>query len=120
MHVESSVAAAILTLLRKSYGSFEDHIQTRALRQENGSADKLWGSRGAGALNSVYMGFLCGSAVKSLLICRRCRRCRFTPCVEKIPWSRKWQTTPVFLLGISHGQRGLAGFSPWHCRVRHD
>ena len=53
-------------------------------------------------LNSVCMGFLCGSAVKSLLKCRRCRRCRFTPCVEKIPWSRKWQTTPVFLLGILH------------------
>ena len=55
MHVESSVAAAILTLLRKSYGSFEDHIQTRALRQENGSADKLWGSRGAGA-HPVFWG----------------------------------------------------------------
>jgi len=25
----------------------------------------------------------------------------------------KWQPTPVFLPGESHGQRSLAGFSPW-------
>ena len=28
------------------------------------------------------------------------------------PWSRAWQPTPVFLLGKSHGQRSLAGYSP--------
>jgi len=33
--------------------------------------------------------------------------------VGKIPWSRKWQPTPVFLPGKSHGQRNLAGYSPW-------
>ena len=33
--------------------------------------------------------------------------------IEKIPWSRKWQPTPVFLPGKSHGQRSLAGYSPW-------
>ena len=32
--------------------------------------------------------------------------------VEKIPWSRKWQPTPVFLPGKSHGQRSLVGYSP--------
>ena len=26
---------------------------------------------------------------------------------------RKWQTSPVFLPGESHGQRSLAGYSPW-------
>ena len=31
----------------------------------------------------------------------------------KIPWSRKWQSTPVFLPGKSHGQRSLMGYSPW-------
>ena len=31
----------------------------------------------------------------------------------KIPWSRKWQPTPVFLPGKSHGQRSLVGYSPW-------
>ena len=28
-------------------------------------------------------------------------------------WSRKWQPTPVFLPGKSHGQGSLAGYSPW-------
>ena len=27
------------------------------------------------------------------------RRLGFDPCVRKIPWKRKWQPTPVFLLG---------------------
>ena len=27
-------------------------------------------------------------------------------------WRRKWQATPVFLLGKSHGQRSLTGYSP--------
>ena len=31
----------------------------------------------------------------------------------KIPWRKKWQPTPVFLPGKSHGQRRLAGYSPW-------
>ena len=34
------------------------------------------------------------------------------PWVGKIPWRRKWQPTPVFLLEKSHGQRSLAGYSP--------
>ena len=30
-----------------------------------------------------------------------------------MPWRRKWQPTSVFLLGESHGQKSLAGYSPW-------
>ena len=41
------------------------------------------------------------------------RRHRFDPWVGKIPWRRKWQPTPVFLPGESHGQRGLSGYSLW-------
>ena len=37
--------------------------------------------------------------------------CRFDPQVRKIPWRRKWQTTPVFLPGESHGQRCPAAYS---------
>ena len=37
----------------------------------------------------------------------------FDPWVGKIPWRRKWQPTPVFLPGKSHGQRTLAGYRPW-------
>ena len=29
------------------------------------------------------------------------------------PWRRAWQPSPVFLSGESHGQRSLAGYSPW-------
>ena len=32
---------------------------------------------------------------------------------REIPWRRKWQPTPVFLPGKSHGQRSLASYSPW-------
>ena len=46
-------------------------------------------------------------------ICLQCRRHRFDPWVRKIPWRRKWQPTQVVLLGKSHGQRNLAGYSPW-------
>ena len=28
-------------------------------------------------------------------------------------WRRKWQPTPVFLPGESHGQKSLVGYSPW-------
>ena len=30
------------------------------------------------------------------------------PGLRRYPWRRKWQPTPVFLLGKSHGQRTLA------------
>ena len=35
------------------------------------------------------------------------------PRVAKIPWSRKWPAISVFLLVKFHGQRSLAGYSPW-------
>ena len=44
---------------------------------------------------------------------RRHRRCGFNPWAGTIPWRRKRQLTPVFLPRESHGQRSLAGYSPW-------
>ena len=41
------------------------------------------------------------------------RRLWFNPWVGDIPWRRKWQITPVFLPGKSHGWRSLVGCSPW-------
>ena len=38
---------------------------------------------------------------------------RFNLWARKIPWRMKWQPTPVFLPGESHGQRSLVGYSPW-------
>ena len=49
--------------------------------------------------------------------CRRHKRCGFDPWVGKIPWRRKWQTTPVFLPGEARGQRSLAGYSLWSLSV---
>ena len=45
--------------------------------------------------------------------CRRRKRPGFDPWVGKIPWGRAWQPTLVFLPGESHGQKSLAGYSPW-------
>ena len=46
----------------------------------------------------------------------QCRRLGFDPCIRKIPRRRTWQPTPVFLPGESHGQGGLADYSPWGCK----
>ena len=53
------------------------------------------------------------SGKESACQCRRCKRCGFSPWVGKIPWRRQWQPTPVFLPRKFHGQRSLAGCSPW-------
>ena len=42
-----------------------------------------------------------------------CKRRGFDPWFVKIPWRRKWQPTPVFFPGESHGHRSLAGCSAW-------
>ena len=43
----------------------------------------------------------------------QCRRFAFSPWVRKISWRRAWWPATVFLPGESHGQRSLAGYSPW-------
>ena len=52
-------------------------------------------------------------------ICLQCWRCGFDPWVGKIPWRRKWQSTPALLPGKSHGQMSLVGYSPW-CSIESD
>ena len=59
----------------------------------------------------ILMGFPGGASGKESL--SQCRRCRFYPCIRKIPWRRAWQPTPVFLPEEFHGHRNLAGYSPW-------
>ena len=46
----------------------------------------------------------------------QCGRSGFNPCIGKSPWRRKWQPTPVFLPGKSHGKRSLVSYSPWGCK----
>ena len=43
----------------------------------------------------------------------QCGRPRFNPWVRKSPWRRKLQPTIAFLPGKFHGQRSVAGYSPW-------
>ena len=42
----------------------------------------------------------------------------FEPWVRKISGRRKWQPTPVFLPGKSHGWRSLVGYSQWVAKSR--
>ena len=55
------------------------------------------------------LGFPGGSVVRNL---PASEGDRVRPRVRKIPWRRKWQPIPVFLLGKSHGQRSLVGYLP--------
>ena len=48
--------------------------------------------------------------------CRRRKGRGFDPCMGKIPWSRKWQSIPVFLPEKFDGQRSLVGYSPKGCK----
>ena len=61
--------------------------------------------------DSKYLGELSGK--DSACQCRSHRKGGFHPWGRKSPWRRKWQPTPVFLLGKSHGQRSLVGYCPW-------
>ena len=53
-------------------------------------------------------GFPCGTSGKEPVW--QCRRWGLIdPWVGKIPWRKKWQPSPVFLPGESHGWRSLVG-----------
>ena len=52
-----------------------------------------------------------GSDGKS--VCLQYGRPGFNPWAGKILWRRKWQPTPVFLPGESHGRRSVVDYSPW-------
>ena len=56
--------------------------------------------------------YLVAQPVKNLPA-MKCGRPRFNPWVGKIPWRREQLLTPVFFPGEFHGQRSLAGYSPW-------
>ena len=65
-------------------------------------------------LNNVPLwGFLGGSDSRESVCNARDPGSIPDPRVGKIPWRRKWQPTPVFLPGESHGRRNLVGYSPW-------
>ena len=47
---------------------------------------------------------------------RDARDADLIPGLGRFPWSRKWQTIPVFLPGKFQGQRSLEGYNPWSCK----
>ena len=64
-------------------------------------------------LRDVYGPSLPYTSLVAQTICLQCGRPGFKPWVGKISWRRKWQPTPVFLPGKSHGWRSLVAYSPW-------
>ena len=56
---------------------------------------------------NLFLWWLSGK--ESACQCKRHKRCGFFPWVGKVPSRRRWQPTPVFLPGKSHGQRSLVG-----------
>ena len=64
-----------------------------------------------------------GEALRTSLVAQmvsiglQCRRPGFSAWIRKIPWRRKWQSTPVFLSGESHGWRSLVDYSPQRHKV---
>ena len=77
---------------------------------------KGWGKTQRGFWNTIRGNFkthgasLVAQTVKRL---PASRRPGFNSWVGKIPWRRKWQSTPALLPGKSHGQRSLISYSPW-------
>ena len=72
-----------------------------------------WGPKESDATEQECTSFLWLSGREPACQFRESKRHRFNPWVWKIPWRRKWQPTPVILPRKSHGQRNLAGYSPW-------
>ena len=101
-------------------GGFELERQQMWLRGESRSKIYLTQPLSSFQMFSKPKGMTCYLIV--LLICISLRRhsgkrIHITMIwIRKIPWSRKWQPTPVFLSEKSHEQRRVAGCSPWGCK----
>ena len=66
-----------------------------------------------GSGDAISMGSRGGSEVKNPPAGQETQETWVRPLGQEDPWRRKWQPTPVFLLGKSHGWRSLVGYSPW-------
>ena len=62
---------------------------------------------------SLFAGFPGSAVVKNPPAMQETWDTWVTSLGQKTPWRRKWWPTSVFLPGESHGQRSLAGYSPW-------
>ena len=76
--------------------------------------EKLWRKRFGVIMSSILNVHPGASVVKNPPAMQEMHRTHgFSPWAGKIPWRKKWQPIPVFLPGELHGQRSLAGYSPW-------
>ena len=68
-------------------------------------------------LKTIYInrasGYMPNSLAKMVKDLLAMQKTQVHPWVQRTPWRREWQSTPVFLPGEFHGQRSLAGDSPW-------
>ena len=97
----------MITVLSKNC-SFYTLKQPKKPHSDLGMSSEIWASAW-----QFVKGFPSGSAVKNLSTNQEAQETWFDPWVGKMPWRREWQPIPVFLAGESHGQRNLAGYSPW-------
>ena len=61
----------------------------------------------SGKMHAAFMSVWCCSIVS--VLCNPIWSWKW----HSVPWRRRWQPTPAFLPGESHGQRNLAGYSSW-------
>ena len=97
----SSRASLVARLVKNRHAMNE--IPVRFLSQEDSPGE------GIGHPLQYSWTFLVAQTVKNL-------SAGFDDWIGKIPWRRARQPTPGFLPGESHGQRSLAGCSPWSCK----
>ena len=83
-------------------------------RKAGGRQRPEGGNRGQGGRQKSEggnQGFPGGSVVKNLHVnAGDAGEPGCDPWLREIPWRRKWQPTPVFLPGKSHGQGSLVGY----------
>ena len=89
------------------------------------SLAQLQSTSPAGCSSNTVSSWQLGSAIPASSVFPMAQRVKNPPAMQETqetqvqflgqedPWRRKWQPTPVFLPGESHGERSLAGYSPW-------
>ena len=98
--------------MQLSEGSTDLDSQDCLLLQATADAEwSLWSCLNWGCLSQLP----CWPSCKeSICQCKRHRG--LIPGLGRFLWGTKWQLTPLFLPGKSHGQRKLMGYSPWGCK----
>ena len=107
-------------ILSLSYAAEETVAQHTYSRAQQAEAEQVWWHLGQCCHinmfdSSLFTGLPWWPGWQGILL--QYRRPGWTPWVGKMPWSREWLSTPVFWSGEFHGQRNLAGYSPWVHKV---